>query len=98
ILGKQERGRGGQGHNRGAKLIQSGPFCRPHLDGFTVPPPHRDHGEGAGWLALGPPQPAARRDKGYRISKLLHCLLNTDRISQAGNSYFVVKSLKEKKK
>jgi hypothetical protein len=63
ILGKQERGRGGQGHNREAKLIQSSPFCRPHLDGFTVPPPHRDHGEGAGWLALGPPQPAARRDK-----------------------------------
>jgi hypothetical protein len=63
ILGKQERGRGGQGHNREAKLIQSGPFCRPHLDGFTVPPPHCDHGEGAGWLALGPPQPAARRDK-----------------------------------
>jgi hypothetical protein len=31
--------------------------------GFTVPPPHRDHGEGAGWLALGQPQPAARRDK-----------------------------------
>ncbi|ONM59502.1 hypothetical protein ZEAMMB73_Zm00001d022098 [Zea mays] len=63
ILGKQERGRGGQGHNREAKLIQSGPFCRPHLDDFTVPPPHRDHGEGAGWLALGPPKPAARRDK-----------------------------------
>jgi hypothetical protein len=63
ILGKQERGRGGQGHNREAKLIQSGPFCRPHLDGFTMPPPHRDHGEGAGWLALGLPQPAARRDK-----------------------------------
>ncbi|ONM29645.1 hypothetical protein Zm00014a_033305 [Zea mays] len=96
ILGKQERGRGGQGHNREAKLIQSDPFCRPHLDGFTVPPPHRDHGEGAGWLALGPPQPAARRDK-IRIAKLEALLYNKDGPSGGSKAtYSTVKDLQLK--
>ncbi|KAL5651360.1 hypothetical protein ACJX0J_036818, partial [Zea mays] len=73
--GAEDLGQAGEGERR--PRTQSGPFCRPHLDGFTVPPPNRDHGKGAGWLALGPPQPTARRDK-IRIAKLEALLYNKD--------------------